>query len=361
MKMELAPGEVLDIQRSMADRYSTGQGRVDRYMHYFMNSAWVTMHGRAVGMFYPVVTPGTRQITTLQARDMNRLFGNAMKNAQPYQVTAEMVDAMRGTYSNSVKYVEHIDLAEMPSENGFAWLDESWGIHDMNGLMFYVRVVQWEYMTCATSGTETDMTDKAVQDWPCVRITLWSHTDDDFEHEGESGVVGKLSTLDKTRTNAELGVMQIVHTAVIPFGLRFDKPDDDGVESFLGLVHILWMFMGMEISSVTRQRVARHFQRRALKTLKHGDVTVVLLRRISHITVPAAGHEHVDWSCRWVVQGHYRHVSPPEDYKPHRGVPVGVDRTCAACEGRLTWVAPYLKGPDGQPLKVSTTLMKLAR
>lgn len=41
------------------------------------------------------------------------------------------------------------------------------------------------------------------------------------------------------------------------------------------------------------------------------------------------------WSCRWVVDGHWRHQ------------PCGP----AKVERRLTWIDAYLKGPDGLPLK----------
>jgi hypothetical protein len=43
----------------------------------------------------------------------------------------------------------------------------------------------------------------------------------------------------------------------------------------------------------------------------------------------------VHWSCRWVVDGHWRHQ------------PCGHLRE----ERRLTWIDAYLKGPDGLPLK----------
>lgn len=43
----------------------------------------------------------------------------------------------------------------------------------------------------------------------------------------------------------------------------------------------------------------------------------------------------VDYSCRWIVHGHFTHQ------------PCGPNRS----ERRLTWIAPYVKGPAGKPLK----------
>jgi hypothetical protein len=74
----------------------------------------------------------------------------------------------------------------------------------------------------------------------------------------------------------------------------------------------------------------------------------------------------VDWSCRWLVQGFYRHVRGEHGHKP---VPRwhGKQMVCETCwqkEAELvpvSWVRPHLRGPEGKPLKASQTLYKLAR
>lgn len=66
------------------------------------------------------------------------------------------------------------------------------------------------------------------------------------------------------------------------------------------------------------------------------DVKVVQLRRTE-----SQPHQHnengdaVDWSCRWIVNGHWRN----QPYKDKR---------------ELIYIMPYVKGPEDKPLKVPT-------
>jgi hypothetical protein len=65
------------------------------------------------------------------------------------------------------------------------------------------------------------------------------------------------------------------------------------------------------------------------------DVKVVELRRLeSQPRTPGLG-EHVEWSCRWVVNGHWRN----QPYKDSR---------------KLIFIMPFMKGPADRPLKVPT-------
>lgn len=79
-----------------------------------------------------------------------------------------------------------------------------------------------------------------------------------------------------------------------------------------------------------RKQLAREF-RTPLPT----DVKVVQLRRYEpagrqDVTADSA----VDWSCRWVVNGHWRN-----QYHPSTG------------EHQLKYILPYVKGPDDKPLR----------
>jgi hypothetical protein len=76
-------------------------------------------------------------------------------------------------------------------------------------------------------------------------------------------------------------------------------------------------------------------------------VRVVTLRRLHRTeAAPAEGTaEHVEWSHRWLVSGHWRWQR------------VGVGRT----ERRLTYVRPHVKGPDDKPLVVPETVRAWVR
>ena len=77
------------------------------------------------------------------------------------------------------------------------------------------------------------------------------------------------------------------------------------------------------------------------------DVSSIQVIRLRQV----AGHHNgvgreVDWSCRWMVSGHWRNQFRPS-YKDHYP----------------KWIMPYLKGPEDKPLKLSskTTLFNANR
>jgi len=65
-----------------------------------------------------------------------------------------------------------------------------------------------------------------------------------------------------------------------------------------------------------------------------GDVKVIQLRRAEHEAQPQSDRSVlVEWSCRWIVSGHWRN-QPVKDGR------------------KLIYILPYVKGPADQPLKV---------
>jgi hypothetical protein len=66
------------------------------------------------------------------------------------------------------------------------------------------------------------------------------------------------------------------------------------------------------------------------------DVKVIQLRRLESQTRPSGVTvEPVDWSCRWIVNGHWRN----QPYKDER---------------KLIYIMPFVKGPTDKPLRVPT-------
>jgi hypothetical protein len=66
------------------------------------------------------------------------------------------------------------------------------------------------------------------------------------------------------------------------------------------------------------------------------DVKVIQLRRLESSPQARTGDaEPVDWSCRWIVNGHWRN-------QPYKG-----DR-------KLIYIMPFVKGPEDKPLRVPT-------
>jgi hypothetical protein len=143
----------------------------------------------------------------------------------------------------------------------------------------------------------------------------------------------------------------------LTFGEEMESGPAMGAFSWL---HTLWMFLGMEITTTQRAPVDRPTARRAARSLGHGDVSVVLLRRSCSQAEPTGEHKPVDWSCQWVVQGFWRHTRVPAGVEHHHPRPGGRDG-CRVCGEPIHWVKPHLRGPEDKPLKASDQLFRLSR
>jgi hypothetical protein len=108
-------------------------------------------------------------------------------------------------------------------------------------------------------------------------------------------------------------------------------------------LRVIWLLMQMEITAMTPEVADRHGRKRARNLFKT-TIHVIRLRRAKKPT-SRAPHRDIDWSCTWIVRGHWRKA-------PHGSFKDGRTRT---------WIAPYLKGPDGQPLHVTDVLYRLSQ
>lgn len=79
-----------------------------------------------------------------------------------------------------------------------------------------------------------------------------------------------------------------------------------------------------------RKQLAREFNATV------SDVKVVSLRRMeSQYEQRPQNHIDIEWSCRWIVNGHWRN-----QYHPSTG------------RHELKYILPYVKGPEDKPLRV---------
>jgi len=122
----------------------------------------------------------------------------------------------------------------------------------------------------------------------------------------------------------------------IAVGLSRDPPRYRGrFEQKLQYIAAALALMGQTLVAVRAESVDRSARRRLERAgWEHEPVVrVVELRR--RATEP---HDHevvsVEWSCRWLVRGHWRQQWCP-----------------AAREHRPIWITPYVKGPEMKPLK----------
>jgi hypothetical protein len=96
------------------------------------------------------------------------------------------------------------------------------------------------------------------------------------------------------------------------------------------------LFAGQRLVVVRRETLDRAARRRLERTHPEHQpiVRVVELRARDPVTRTGGDPHPVDWSCRWLVRGHWRRQWFP------------LTET-----NRPIWVDPHLKGPEGKPLK----------
>lgn len=97
-----------------------------------------------------------------------------------------------------------------------------------------------------------------------------------------------------------------------------------------------WAFMEQQILVTTRQAVPRACRKRLARDgWQHEPVVrVVELRRHAARDGDPQTVADVEWSCQWLVRGHWRQQWCPKvnAHQPR-------------------WIAPYVKGPEDKPLK----------
>jgi hypothetical protein len=262
-----------------------------------------------------------------------------------------MCDVAEAMYEQTATVNGSIEASDLPAETGFLWLDKPFHRTDASGLGYQTRVVTWQPQSLRQDGEVRDG----------VRVTLWCDWAIDPDLGGTSE---RLRDWAADGTLNDLGPLIMVMSVVIPFGEGFGSVSADGVPQPLHYVHAVWLLMGTEVVATARgQGIPRQVRKRAPGTIKQHEVTVVTLRRAIHHGDGEHGHRDIDWSCRWLVRGFWRHQWGYGGIgRPHEGLPDGGDpQHCRACGARITWVKPYVKGPDDRPLKATETLYRLSR
>jgi len=105
----------------------------------------------------------------------------------------------------------------------------------------------------------------------------------------------------------------------------------------------LFVLMGQTIAVTTTERAQRHVRRRlARKGFPVSTIKVVRLRRLRAKKAREGDAQEVDWSHRWIVNGHWR-MQPTND-GPKR-----------------IWIMPFVKGPEDKALVLKDTVHVLER
>lgn len=132
------------------------------------------------------------------------------------------------------------------------------------------------------------------------------------------------SSWDKTKTTSAFKVEEEV------LNLRFRE---------IGrYVMTLFSFINQKLLVVSHQRANRATRKRYERERKIETplIRVILLR--AKKTASGKEQREVEWSCRWIVRGHWRQQWYPS-LSNHKAI----------------WIIPYIKGPEDKPLKKPAT------
>jgi len=288
-----------------------------------------------------------------------REVGRDLFTARVFQVSAEMCDVTTALYQKTAAKVTRINNAALPARSGFAWLDEPVLLTDRRGKKAATRVMSWNV-------TSLPVVPGTIEVVPWLRVVFWADTRvaDDFSNDWVDGVL--------KHSEKKIGRIQLQHPIMIPLDTEFTVESrftsvNEGTsplaDNAVAWLHGLFMLLGTEVAALQPSFLHKTAAAAAKKRVKHPQVTVVTLRRASQAVDAVENRQprDVDWSCCWLVQDHYRHLSAYE-VEQHFAVPVPEDESsCAICGGRITWVKPHVKGPDGKPFKIGGTVYRLSR
>ncbi len=249
-------------------------------------------------------------------------FATDLAAARTYQVSEEMVILAQALSEDPDSAV--IQEEEIPSPAGFIWLDRPVprpSDDDDGRPPLEMSAVTWQCVpelmvdVRAAGGSLS-----CVVPASAIRIREWQYSDDPGNYPRP------LSLMGQTTLATGMGV----HTRM-PSHI---------------LLHMLWSLMDTEVAAHTLELPARPGRKRAA-SLARQDVTVVTLARARH-QKPAddAPRQEASWNCTWLVRGHRRKAPDGGTFKDGRS---------------STWVRPYIKGPDGKPLRASDILYRLSR
>lgn len=173
---------------------------------------------------------------------------------------------------------------------------------------------------------------------PGILVSCWSDVldpEDDF------------SLQMREQRGPKMPRLQLYHVFPWPFG-----SDISAVTGHSGTAAMLRYFVSL--LTLMRQRIAvstptslprptrREFARKGREL---PELKVITLRRAYNPRPEKGGaREHVDWSHRWMVGGHWRNQWYP-----------------SVQDHRQLWIAPYVKGPEGKPLVLPDEVYKLRR
>lgn len=375
--------KVLDIHSWLARGYTDPGRDLSDYLARLIRTVQLQSEDmdRTKMMFYPVGL-GLGAAGPEEGAALARVIGHGLRESRTYQVTSPMVARMREVFRQAGAGIRYLDGGELPGHAGFAWMDSPWLVMEAAGYIMPFRAISWEKITVVA---EDKRDGRRMVSLDAARIVMWTLIDDDQ-------AFGRWDDPQRaSRAATRIGSLTPQHVSLIPFERQFaiNEGFEEQGSAMLALIHILWAFLGMELSaSKPVPPASPHTGRRARRSLKHEPgVHIVTLRRVHYINEGSPAHREINRTCRWWTGDFYRHIDRYDDEdgdgqrRRHEAVPAhrtgahpkdGDDRhdICAVCLAsdqtvRITFVRGHLRGPSWLPVKprsdANKTLYRLRR
>lgn len=272
--------------------------------------------------------------------------------ADPYYISQPIARMLEDAH-HTLPLSSTVTPADLPTIAGWIWIDEpkGWKVQQQSpvGEDYYIKAFLW--------ACQPDLPFLVVgfgrvpghNDLTIMGDYVWK-PGDTVEHNSRQQTVHENI---KARWGAEgypfgYVVNGKAMAKTVPAEEYVRIVDAQGVEiraMFASLVH----FMSQRVSRVSRNGLPRDVRRRLpdLYTKAHADpyINVVELRAVDyerHEDKPEG--EGRDWSTRWIVRGHWHRYwyASEQRHKPK-------------------WIEPYIKGPEGLPVKGASKLFVVKR
>jgi hypothetical protein len=216
----------------------------------------------------------------------------------------------------------------------FGWMPGRTGDHDGE-----ITRDDWETLDAAAIASDWHGTG--------IELALYSHDDDRDDWSDEDPLPG-----DRGMAAALMPGMRLTlfHVNPILFGRSFDEQVTDGLSAnSIAGPQAVWRYF-QTAQRIARQRITTHSERQLPRQMRRQlarsgeereNVTVITLRRPK---TKAEEERAVEWSCRWLVRGHWRNQFYASE-NTHRQI----------------WISGYCKGPPDKELRVTKRAFEFVR
>lgn len=254
------------------------------------------------------------------ARDLHASWGRDLQLAETYYVAPDICDAIvQASWSLPSDTTLRPNMS--PSHKGFVYLSKP------------IRV-RWPG-------------DNGGVDWCAFTWGPYEQYPPGYEPDGEGPDPSRM-----IREGQDITTYERRGSWIMPFGALgwpYGDPVDgwkpiaagDGIAAAPSndltrrFILAFFAFISQRIIVAPSQRAERSTRKRAGRVwVEEPLIRVVQLRRPASTTHHDGDAQPVEWSCRWVVSGHWR-----QQWYPSTG------------DHRPVWVLPYVKGPESAPLK----------